>query len=141
MIEGGLPVYAECGGLIYLSDSIMLNDTYFPMTGIFPFVFELSNKPVGHGYTVFEVDKENPFYRTGVVVRGHEFRYSRIVNIGEADRVNTVFRMLRGTGIAGCRDGVLYKNCLATFSHTHAYSENIQWIDSMCRLAVTEKAK
>ena len=141
LIDGGLPVYAECGGLIYLSDSIILNDTCFPMTGIFPFVFELSNKPVGHGYTVFEVDKENPFYRTGVVVRGHEFRYSRIVNIGEADRVNTVFRMRRGTGIAGCRDGILYKNCLATFSHTHAYSENIQWIDSICRLAVSEKLK
>jgi cobyrinic acid a,c-diamide synthase len=141
LVNAGLPVYAECGGLIYLSDSIAINGRYFPMAGIFPFIFEISDRPVGHGYTLFEVDRENPFYRTGVVVRGHEFRYSRIVNAGEADKVNMVFTMRRGAGIAGGRDGILYNNCLATFSHTHAYGENIQWIESMRTLAMYEMQK
>ncbi len=138
LVDNGLPVYAECGGLIYLSDSILIDNKRFPMTGIFPFVFELSDKPIGHGYTLFEVDKENPFYRIGAIVRGHEFRYSRIVNTDEIEKATTVFRMRRGTGIGNGRDGILYKRCLATFSHTHAYGENIQWIDSIHGLMASE---
>jgi cobyrinic acid a,c-diamide synthase len=141
LVKAGLPVYAECGGLIYLSDSITIDGRNFPMAGVFPFVFEISDRPVGHGYTLFKVDRENPFYRTGVVVRGHEFRYSRIVNSAEAEKVNMVFTMRRGAGIAGGRDGILYNNCLATFSHTHAYGDNIQWIESMRTLAMHEMQK
>jgi cobyrinic acid a,c-diamide synthase len=140
LIEKGLPVYAECGGLIYLSEAIIENGKNHQMTGVFPFVFEISDKPVGHGYTLFEVDVENPFYKKGTAVRGHEFRYSRVVNTVEIDKINTVFNMRKGTGIGNGRDGILYKNCLATFSHTHASSENITWMDSLIKLVRDRKS-
>ncbi|HOD14392.1 MAG TPA: cobyrinate a,c-diamide synthase [Spirochaetota bacterium] len=131
LIEGGLPVYAECGGLIYLSTAITVEGRRYPMTGIFPLEFEMSDRPVGHGYTLFEVDGDNPFYRKGTAVRGHEFRYARIINPDAAADVRTVLAMRRGAGVGGGRDGMLVKNCLAVFSHTHAGSAGADWIVSL----------
>ena len=58
-IEQGLPVYAECGGLTYLSESIAVGDETFPMVGVFPVSFEVAKKPQGHGYTIAEIDRPN----------------------------------------------------------------------------------
>ncbi len=134
-IEEEMPVYAECGGLIYLSDSIIADGKRYPMAGIFPLVFEIAQRPEGHGYTIFEVDAENPFFKTGSILRGHEFRYARIVNTQDASSMPMVFSMRRGRGIANNRDGILYKNTLATFSHTHYLCGNAQWIESLVKLA------
>jgi cobyrinic acid a,c-diamide synthase len=131
LIRDGLPVYAECGGLIYLSEAITVGGRRYPMTGIFPLEFEIADRPVGHGYTMFEVDGDNPFYRTGTAVRGHEFRYARIINPESSVEVRTVLAMRRGTGLGGGRDGMLVNNCLAVFSHTHAGSAGVEWIDSL----------
>ncbi|MCP4249235.1 MAG: cobyrinic acid a,c-diamide synthase, partial [bacterium] len=73
---GGLPVYAECGGLIYLARSLVLNDRVYPMAGVFPIDLEMHEKPVGHGYTEVHVDAPNPFYPVGTTIRGHEFHYT-----------------------------------------------------------------
>ncbi len=78
-------------------------------------VFEIASSPQGHGYTVFSVDEDNPFYVKGAVVRGHEFRYARIVNQDKLGDLTMVFFHERGTGIMGKRDGALYRNTLATF--------------------------
>jgi cobyrinic acid a,c-diamide synthase len=50
--ERGLPIYAECGGLIYLGESIMLEGKEFPLVGVFPVKFTLEKRPQAHGYTV-----------------------------------------------------------------------------------------
>ncbi len=135
-IDQGLPVYAECGGLIYLSSSILIGERQYPMTGVFPMVFEIASSPQGHGYTVFSVDEDNPFYVKGAVVRGHEFRYARIVNQDKLGDLTMVFSMKRGTGIMGKRDGALYRNTLATFCHTHALSENVTWPEKLVKMAL-----
>ncbi|MBP7604074.1 MAG: cobyrinate a,c-diamide synthase [Spirochaetes bacterium] len=134
-IEDGLPVYAECGGLIYLSDSIIIDGNNYPMTRVFPMMFDIAASPQGHGYTVFEVDGDNPFYDRGDIVKGHEFRYARIQNSEGLDGLSTVFAMRRGTGIKGRRDGALYKNVVATFCHTHAAGENVRWPERLVGLA------
>ncbi|MCK5254661.1 MAG: cobyrinate a,c-diamide synthase [Deltaproteobacteria bacterium] len=135
LIDDGLPVYAECGGLVYLSKSIIMDRNY-PMVGIFPFDFEVSKKPVGHGYTIFVVDKKNPYYPQGSVVKGHEFRYSKIISNAAVKDTKTVFKMQRGKGIVKGRDGLIYRNTLATFSHTHAAGNNVLWLKSLVELAV-----
>ena len=61
-VEGGLPVYAECGGLMYLGKALLLENKTYPMSGIFPLTFCLEKKPQAHGYTVVEISAENPFY-------------------------------------------------------------------------------
>jgi cobyrinic acid a,c-diamide synthase len=135
LVEEGLPVYAECGGLVYLSRSIRVGDNTYPMAGVLPMDFEISSRPEGHGYTILEADRQNPFYASGTTVRGHEFRYSRIVNGDAAESLSTIFKVRRGRGIAAKRDGILYKNTLAIFSHTHACAPGVTWIPSLVEMA------
>jgi cobyrinic acid a,c-diamide synthase len=117
--EAGMPIYAECGGLIYLGRSLLLEGEEFPLVGVFPVRFAMSDKPQAHGYTVFTADRENPFYPPGTMVRGHEFRYSTVLDWqGGAEQL--VLRMERGRGFSAGRDGLCYKNVLALYSHIHA---------------------
>ena len=119
LADGGLPIYAECGGLMYLGESLVLDNLTYPMVGVFPVVFGFSKRPEGHGYTVFEVERPNPYFKPGTQVRGHEFHYSSVLSWG-GKAEDLAFRMTRGTGFAGERDGLCYKNTLATYSHVHA---------------------
>jgi len=119
LAEAGLPVYAECGGLMYLGESLVLDNVTYPMVGLFPIVFGVSKRPEGHGYTIFDVEKPNPYFRPGTQVRGHEFHYSSVLS-WQGKAGDLAFRMIRGIGFAGKRDGLCYKNTLATYSHVHA---------------------
>ena len=118
-VEKGLPLYAECGGLIYLGESIELEGRVYPLTGVFPIRFGMSKKPQAHGYSVFEADRQNPFYTEGLEVKGHEFRYSVILEWqGNAEEL--VLKMKRGTGFMEGRDGLVKQNVLALYTHIHA---------------------
>ncbi|MBW1956524.1 MAG: cobyrinate a,c-diamide synthase [Deltaproteobacteria bacterium] len=119
LVEAGLPVYAECGGLMYLGQSLVLKEGRYPMAGVLPVTFGFSKRPQGHGYTIVEVIAENPFYPLGQEIRGHEFHYSSVLEWGGKD-TDLVFSMKRGTGFLNGKDGVCYKNVLATYTHIHA---------------------
>jgi cobyrinic acid a,c-diamide synthase len=134
LAEEGLPIYAECGGLMYLGKEIVLKDTAYPMIGVLPVVFGLSQKPKGHGYTIVTVDGSNPFYPEGMEIRGHEFHYSWVASFEETADCRLVFSMKRGTGFLNHRDGVCYKNVLATYTHIHA-SGTPEWARAMVRNA------
>jgi cobyrinic acid a,c-diamide synthase len=117
--DQGLPIYAECGGLIYLGTSIMLDGEEFPLAGVFPVRFGMAKKPQAHGYTTFRVERENGFYRVGEEVKGHEFRYSKILEwLGTDEQL--VLQMARGVGFINGRDGLIYNNVLALYTHVHA---------------------
>lgn len=118
-VEAELPVYAECGGLMYLGKDLLVEGKAFPMTGVFPFRFVLDKRPQGHGYTILDVDAPNPYFSVGEILHGHEFHYSHIPEWEEGP-FTLVFKVKRGQGIHGGRDGLLYKNVLATYSHVHA---------------------
>ncbi len=137
-IEKGLPVLAECGGLIYLSESILINDTRYPMVGVFGVEFTVGSRPAGHGYTIVQVDRQNPFFPAGTQLRGHEFRYARIRNCLH-DMENSIFKMQRGNGFADKRDGLLFKNTLASFCHHHAVS-NALWAEGLFHQAAAFKS-
>lgn len=77
--ERGVPIYAECGGLIYLGESILLDGQEYPLAGVFPVRFGMSGRPQAHGYSIFVAERDNPFYSAGTEVRGHEFRYSTVL--------------------------------------------------------------
>jgi cobyrinic acid a,c-diamide synthase len=117
-IDDGLPVWAECGGLMYLAESLAFKGEIFPMVGALPVEVEQTERPEGHGYVEGRVDAVNPFFETGTAVRGHEFHYSRVVS-GLAD-IPTVFSMTRGSGLGMGRDGIHVKNVVATYTHLHA---------------------
>jgi cobyrinic acid a,c-diamide synthase len=132
-IEDGLPVYAECGGLMYLCRGIHNQNSYFPMVGVFPLDVVMESKPQGHGYTTMECVADNPFFSKGSILKGHEFHYSRIVTHGQS--LPLVFRMSKGQGIVTGWDGLCYKNALASYTHLHALG-NEHWVEAMVRNAV-----
>ncbi|MDD3581470.1 MAG: cobyrinate a,c-diamide synthase [Desulfobacca sp.] len=131
--EAGLPVYAECGGLMYLGESLILNGQTYPMTGVLPLAFKLGKRPQGHGYTVVAVEGPNPFFPVGTQLKGHEFHYSKVINSQIEPRA-LVFRLQRGQGIIDQRDGLCYKNVLATYTHIHA-SGTPGWAAAMVQRA------
>jgi len=138
-IHNGLPVYAECGGLIYLGKSIELDGEEYPLTGVFPIRFGMSRKPQAHGYSIFNADTENPFYAKGQEVKGHEFRYSTILEWdGKAE--DLVLEMKRGTGFQSGRDGLTTKNTLALYTHVHALGTPA-WADGFIKRCQLEKEK
>lgn len=132
-IEKGLPVYAECGGLIYLGRSLLLDGQEYPLGGIFPVSFTLSRRPQAHGYSILHTRGENPFYPSGLRIRGHEFRYSVVQNwTGETSRL--VFQVERGEGFWEKQDGLVYKNALALYTHVLA-GGTPEWAAGMLRAA------
>jgi cobyrinic acid a,c-diamide synthase len=135
MAEGGLPIYAECGGLMYLGESLVFDGVTYPMAGVFPVIFGFSKRPEGHGYTVYKVERANPFFQIGLEVRGHEFHYSSVLS-WKGQPEDLAFRVARGIGFSGTRDGLTYKNTLATYSHVHALGTP-SWAKAMVEASVS----
>ncbi|MCI5163711.1 MAG: cobyrinate a,c-diamide synthase [Candidatus Electrothrix sp. AX5] len=131
--EQGLPIYAECGGLIFLGRSIILEGCEYPLAGVFPVTFSMSVKPQAHGYSAFTVNRENPFYPLGTQIKGHEFRYS-VVESWDGGPEDLALQMERGTGFQGKRDGLLKKNVLALYTHVLAPGTP-EWAAGLLRAA------
>ena len=134
LAEDGLPIYAECGGLMYLGKELILDGKSYPMADVLPIVFGFSKKPQGHGYTIIKVEKENPYFKTGTEIRGHEFHYSRVLKWTGHEN-NLVFCMKKGVGFINKKDGVCYKNVLATYTHIHALGTPF-WAEALVKNAV-----
>ena len=118
-IEAGLPTYAECGGLMYLAQSISWNGDSHDMVGVLPAQAVMHERPQGRGYVVLD---ENPQAhpwpsRTGAPgsLQAHEFHYSELQGLPEDARF--AHRVLRGHGIQQQQDGYIHRNLLASYTH------------------------
>lgn len=119
-VDDGLPVYAECAGLLYLARTLRWQGRTFEMVGALPMDVSFTTRPQGHGYVAGHVVGENPFLEVGQHLLGHEFHYAKLEN---ADGVRTAYSLARGQGIGRKRDGLVHKNMLAGFTHLHALGE------------------
>jgi len=118
-IEAGLPVYAECGGLMYLARTLRWKDSVVDMVGALPVDVLMHERPVGRGYVTLQTTPDAPWLtapdQTGQTLRGHEFHYSSLENV--APGLKFAYKVLRGHGVDGARDGVVYRNVLASYAH------------------------
>jgi len=116
-IVSGLPAYAECGGLMYLSRSIAFRGETHEMVGVVPADTVVGERPQGRGLVVLEetADAPWPFRPERPCIPAHEFHHGGLTNIDPACRF--AYRMRRGYGVDGKRDGVVVHNLLASFSH------------------------
>jgi len=135
-VEEGLPVYAECAGLMYLCRSIAWQNKSYEMVGVIPSEVQLSDRPEGHGYVVAEVVSENPIFPVGLTLRGHEFHHSSLLKL---DDLRFAYQIQRGKGIAGKWDGIVYKNLFASYIHLHALGTP-EWAKGLISIA-KEKRK
>jgi len=116
-IAAGLPVYAECGGLMYLCRSISWRGSRHEMVGALPFDVEMAPSPRGHGYVEAEVVGPNPYFPQGSLLRAHEFHHSLPTTVPVE---NMVLRLRRGTGWGQGYDGLLWGSVFASYLHVHA---------------------
>ncbi len=137
LAQKGVPIYAECGGFIFLGKSIEIGQKVYPMADILPVLFGLSKRPVGHGYTSVKVVSENPFYKKGEIIRGHEFRYSTILDI-DFQPHEMAFKMERGKGIIDKLDGFCKNNIFATYTHIHTLTTPL-WAEGLLKQALQYK--
>jgi TusE/DsrC/DsvC family sulfur relay protein len=115
-IEADLPVYAECGGLMYLARTLHWKGEVYNMVGALPADVVMHERPVGRGYVALETTTDAPWQAGGgQTLRGHEFHYSSLENL--ALELKFAYRVKRGHGVDGGRDGIVYRNVLASYAH------------------------
>jgi len=126
----GLPIYAECGGLMLLARSVQWRGRRHAMAGVLPVDVDVLDSPQGHGYAVLRVDGPNPFFAVGEEIRGHEFHYSRLTG----PLPGTACAVVRGTGCGDGRDAIVANGVWASYVHLHAAGVPA-WADGMMRAA------
>ena len=112
----GLPAYAECGGLMYLAQSLQWRGQSCSMVGALPGEVNMHEKPVGRGYVHLQASDHMPWEALrGNCVRGHEFHYSSLDGLPADTRY--AWQVQRGHGVNGQSDGIVLGNLLASYSH------------------------
>ncbi|AKH21816.1 cobyrinate a,c-diamide synthase [Sedimenticola thiotaurini] len=128
-IEQGGPVYAECGGLMYLARSMQWQGRRCEMVGAIPGDVVMHDRPQGRGYVRLEETDASPWPKvpgSSSGIAAHEFHYSALEQLDPSIRF--AYRVTRGTGIDGTHDGVIYKNLLASYTHLRDVGGN-HWIE------------
>jgi cobyrinic acid a,c-diamide synthase len=130
--QQGLPIYAECGGLMYLSRSIAWGDRVHEMVGFIPADTVMHATPQGRGLVVLEETGALPWpadARPAAADRAripaHEFHHAALERLDPSTRF--AYRILRGRGIDGRHDGIVRGNVVASFSHLRSTERSGRW--------------
>jgi len=116
--QKGLPVYAECGGLVYLSSAFKDDkNTSYQMVGLFPFDISLLSRIKALGYREIRLSAPCLLGQPGDVIRGHEFHYSEL---SQQDKYNELaYQIINLKGDKLQKEGFMFKNTLASYMHLH----------------------
>lgn len=134
-INNGLPVYAECGGLMYLCQSLSWNEQSGQMAGVIPADCVMHARPQGRGYVRMQQTADFPWpgRENNQDIAAHEFHYSSLQML--APQKKFAYKILRGTGIDGQHDGIIYKNLLASYCHQRHSRQN-PWITQFLKFVL-----
>jgi len=123
----GLPIYAECGGLLYLCGTYEIDNRTYKLADVVPANTRMTNRLKALGYTEARpLDKTFSSHN----IRGHEFHYS----VTECDRdAKFAYEMLRGKGIQDGFDGLVEHNTLAGYMHSHPATFPVEKFVQKCR--------
>ena len=128
-IEQAMPVYAECGGLMYLARQLTWQEKTCTMVGALPFDIAMNARPQGRGYVHLRETGKGLWSLQDVQgvsaeFYAHEFHYSNVLNL--PTHLPFAYEVLRGSGLDGKQDGIIYKNTLACYVHLRDV-ENNRW--------------
>ena len=113
--EEGMPIYAECGGLMYLTKSIDFGNKKYKMVGLFDAETQMTKK-MTLNYTEGRITS-SCLISTPRKFRAHEFHYSKIRNIPRDAKL--VYELKIGEGISGRKDALSEYNTLASYCHLY----------------------
>jgi cobyrinic acid a,c-diamide synthase len=118
--EEGLPIYAECGGLMYLAREIVTKeDASFPMSSVLPITVQMTDRLVNFGYTEVSFESDCLVGPAGAKARGHSFHCSRIADVGPVEYTYQARNSMTGREEP---EGLRVKNVLASYPHLHFLS-------------------
>ncbi|MBX2823193.1 MAG: cobyrinate a,c-diamide synthase [Gammaproteobacteria bacterium] len=129
-VRQGLPVHAECGGLMYLCRNLECGDTSWPMVGVIDADVSMSERPQGRGYMQLQ-----PVEGAETPLPAHEFHHSRVSFHSQPDYV---YRVKRGFGVDGQFDGIRCQNVVASYAHFR-HTERTPWVTSFLARVDTNK--
>jgi len=140
-VEAGNPVYAECGGLMYLCNNISYKGQTANTVGAIDASVEMTEKPIGRGYAKIQAYYSHP-WGIGQEIHPqkccHEFHYSRLK--GPALEAGMAYEVTRGYGVDGRTDGIVVNNTLATYCHQR-HTENNPWVAEFINYILSLKEK
>jgi len=116
LAEFGRPIYAECGGLMYLTKSIDYGTTKFKMVGLYDATTKMQKK-LKINYTRASITEDCLVGRRSKTIQGHEFHFSELESISKDSRF--AYKLDIGLGIKNQRDGLLQYNTLGSYMHLH----------------------
>ena len=119
--ESGMPVYAECGGLMYLTKSIRYGNKKHRMAGVFDAGTKMTKKAT-LGYTSGRTSRRSVIAGRSHAFRGHEFHYSELDCVPPDARF--AYKLETGAGIKNGADGLVSHNTLASYGHLYFDSSN-----------------
>jgi len=119
--ENDLPIYAECGGLMYLTKSITSNNKKHKMIGIFDAETKMTKK-MRLNYTKGKIISKNPITEKSHNFQGHEFHYSQLESVSSDSKF--AYNLEIGEGIKKHQDGMMEYNTLASYGHLYFDSSN-----------------
>ena len=119
--ENNFPIYAECGGLMYLTKSINNNKKKYKMVGLFD-AETIMTKKMRLNYTKGKLSSKNILSDTLHAFRGHEFHYSQLESVSSDSKF--AFNLEIGEGIKNHQDGLIQNNTLASYGHLYFDSSN-----------------
>lgn len=117
----GMPIYAECGGLMYLCKELTdLSGNVHKMTGCFSFSTRMLNRLKTLGYREISLKKDTIIGNKGEKIRGHEFHYSEIISHEDGIKV---YKVSPRSGESQTEEGFQVNNTLASYIHLHFGSQ------------------
>ncbi|GAB6100488.1 cobyrinate a,c-diamide synthase [Halanaerocella petrolearia] len=117
-IRDGLPTYAECGGLMYLTEEIIdSEDKSFSMVGVVPGQIKMTDSLQAMGYVEAKAIEDNILLKQGEKIKGHEFHYSKLINL--TDNNKQAYQLYGGRGEEGRFEGIVQDKLLASYLHIH----------------------
>jgi cobyrinic acid a,c-diamide synthase len=119
--EQNIPIYAECGGLMYLTKSINYDNKKFKMVGLFDAETKMT-KRIKLNYTKGRMISKNIISNKIHDLRGHEFHYSELDNVSSDSKFT--YELDIGEGIKNRKDGMIQYNTLASYGHLYFDSSN-----------------
>ncbi len=139
-LQQGLPCYAECGGLMYLGQHIVVDGKRWPMAGFLPFDVEMQARPVGRGLMRIQAQDHPWPWQGSEVVHAHEFHHSAWRPLPAVENGQRyAWQVRRGTGLDGVHDGLVYKNTVAGYAHLR-HTESSPWVDAFVQF-IREKTR
>lgn len=137
-INDGLPAYAECGGLMYLCETLEWHGQKREMVGVIAGNAVMCERPQGRGHTRLSPSRDCLWQIDSVPIKAHEFHYAKVESLPADTRFG--FDVKRGAGISGAHDGIVINNLMAGFCHMRNTASN-PWVERFLHHVASVKAR